>query len=126
MAAQRPSHGRFVGKPYLTRLGKSSPSLGSNPDRRRRGLLCARPRCRTNLGVYYHPHCTLAPDRRLGVAKKFVIVLPVALDFAHDALEFGISAEAVPVLIALKPGKIMISKLNRPSQPGESGLFLSQ
>jgi hypothetical protein len=65
-------------------------------------------------------------DRRLGVAKKFVVVLPVALDFAHDALEFDISAEVVPVLVALKPGKIMISKLNRPSQPGEGWLLLSQ
>ena len=60
------------------------------------------------------------------MAKKFVVMLPVALDFAHDALEFGISAQSVPVLVALKPGKIMISKLNGPSQPGEGWLLLSQ
>jgi hypothetical protein len=54
------------------------------------------------------------------VAKEFVVMVPVALDFAHDTLEFGISAQFVPVLVALEPGKVMISKLNGPSQPGKS------
>jgi hypothetical protein len=57
---------------------------------------------------------------RLSMSKEFVVVLPVALDFDHDALEFGISADLVPVLVALKPGEVMISNLNGPSQPGES------
>ena len=53
------------------------------------------------------------------MSKEFVVALPVALDFDHDALEFGISAELVPVLVALKPGEVMISHLNGPSQPSE-------
>jgi hypothetical protein len=62
----------------------------------------------------------------LRVAKEFVVMLPVALDFAHDALEFGIPAQVLPVLVALVPRKIMISKLNGSFQPGESWLLLSQ
>jgi hypothetical protein len=62
----------------------------------------------------------------LRVAKEFVVMLPVALDFAHDALEFGIPAQVLPVLVALEPRKIMISKLNGSFQPGESWLLLSQ
>jgi hypothetical protein len=61
----------------------------------------------------------------LSLSKEFVVVLPVALDFDHDALEFGISAQLVPVLVALKPGEVMISNLNGPSQPGESRLFFA-
>ena len=59
------------------------------------------------------------------MSKEFVVVLPVALDFEHDALKFGISAQLVPVLVALKPRKVMISNLNSSSQPGESRLLFA-
>jgi len=61
--------------------------------------------------VYYHPR--RAPV--LSVAKEFIVMLPVALDFAHDALEFGIFAQLVPVLVALEPGVVVIPYLDRAS-----------
>jgi hypothetical protein len=63
---------------------------------------------------------------RVRVCEEFVVVLPVALDFEHDALKFGVSTQFVPVPVALEPGKVMISTLNGASQPGESRLFVAQ
>ena len=79
--------------------------------------------------VALHPNLRVlvpSPVSGLCVAKEFVVMLPVTLDFAHDALEFGISTQLVPVFVALEPGKIVISKLNGPSQPRESYLLLTQ
>jgi hypothetical protein len=57
------------------------------------------------------------------VSEEFVVVLPVAFDFEHDALKFGIAAQLVPILVALEPRIIMIPDLNGTFKPGES-LFL--
>src|SRR3954468_11453200 len=38
------------------------------------------------------------------------VVLPVAFDFRHDALKFGVTPELVPALIALKPGVIVVAR----------------
>jgi hypothetical protein len=59
------------------------------------------------------------------VSKEFVVVLPVSLNFKHDALKFSVSAQLVPVFVALKPWKIMISNLNGSSQPSESQLLFA-
>ena len=67
----------------------------------------------------------LWPTLGLSVSKQFVIVLPVALDFEHDALKCRVSAQFVPVLVALKPRIVMISNLNGSSQPGQRRLFFA-
>ena len=59
------------------------------------------------------------------VSKEFVVVLPVSLHFEHDALIFGVSAQLVPVLVALKPRKIMIFELDGSSQPSQSRLLVA-
>lgn len=44
----------------------------------------------------------------LNLSGQFGVVLPVPLDFRHDALKFGISAQTVPVLVALEPVVVVI------------------
>jgi hypothetical protein len=65
------------------------------------------------------------PASGLRVSKEFVVVLPVSLKFKHDALKFSVSAQLVPVFVAPKPWKIMISNLYGSSQPSDSGLLFA-
>ena len=56
----------------------------------------------------------------LNASKEFVVVLPIAFHFAHDALKFGVAAQLVPVFVPLIPGIIVISELDGSPQPSES------
>jgi hypothetical protein len=44
----------------------------------------------------------------LNLSEQFGVLIPVPLDFRHDALKFGISAQTVPFLVALQPGLVVI------------------
>jgi len=41
------------------------------------------------------------------------VVFPLLPDVIHDALVLGVGAQFVPVLVALKPGVVVIAKLDR-------------
>ena len=53
-------------------------------------------------------------------------MLPVPFDFRHNALKIRVSAKLVPILVTLKPGKIVIPEPYGSSQPRERGFLLAQ
>src|SRR5229473_6084692 len=62
----------------------------------------------------------------LSLTEEFAVVFPVAANFGHDALVFGIAAHVGPVLVTLKPRIVMVPQLHRPPQPDESPLFVAE